>query len=80
MPPKPRCLDNNGAASRLGILLVLSLALIPLVAGASLQGTRVAVGDEAIDFTMQSIDGETYSLADLRGENTAILIFFRGTW
>ena len=77
---KPSCPDKNGAASRLGIVLVLSLALVPLVAGASLQGTRVAVGDEAIGFTMQSIDGETYSLADLRGENTAIVVFFRGTW
>ena len=80
MPAKPCRLHSNGAASRLGILLVLSLALVPLVAGASLQGTRVAVGDEAIGFTMSSIDGETYSLADLRGEKTAILIFFRGTW
>ncbi len=80
MPAKPSCLDDNGAASRLGILLVLSLALVPLVAGAAQQAARVAVGDEAIDFTMQSIDGETYSLADLRGEKTAIVIFFRGTW
>ncbi len=80
MPAKPCRLDNNGAASRLGILLVLSLALVPLVAGASQQRPRVAVGDEAIGFTMPSIDGETYSLADLRGEKTAILIFFRGTW
>ncbi len=80
MPAKPCRLDNNGAASRLGILLVLSLALVPLVAGASQQGPRVEVGDEAIGFTMPSIDGENYSLADLRGEKTAILIFFRGTW
>ncbi len=80
MPTKPCGLDSNGAASRLGILLVLSLALVPLVAGASAQSMRVAVGDEAIDFTMQSIDGETYSLGDLRGEKTVVLIFFRGTW
>ncbi len=72
--------ENNGAASRLGILLILSLALVPAVAGAAQQAARVAVGDEVIDFTLQSIDGETYSLADLRGEKTAIVIFFRGTW
>lgn len=44
------------------------------------QAERVAVGDEAIDFTMQSIDGETYRLSDLRGEKNAIIIFFRGAW
>lgn len=80
LPPTSSRAGNNGAASRLGILLILSLALVPLAAGAAQQAARVAVGDEAIDFTMQSIDGETYSLADLSGEKTALVIFFRGTW
>lgn len=68
-----------------GVLLAL-LAGILTVAPASgsstsaQQAERVEVGDQAIDFTMQSIDGETYRLSDLRGERNAILIFFRGTW
>ena len=60
--------------------MVLALALAPLVATASQQAARVAVGDEAVDFTLQSIDGESFSLSDLQGDQTAILIFFRGTW
>lgn len=80
VPVSSSRVENNGGASRLGILLILSLALVPAVAGAAQQAARVAVGDEVIDFTLQSIDGETYSLADLRGEKTAIVIFFRGTW
>ena len=43
MPAKSSCLDNNGAARRLRILLVLSLALVPLVAGAH----RLVVVDDA---------------------------------
>jgi hypothetical protein len=59
-------------------LFVLLLGAAPAAAGR--QPERVAVGDSAIDFTMQSIDGETYTLSDLRGEKNAIVIFFRGTW
>jgi len=65
-------------------LLLLAMTLSPAVAasksGAPMAAERVAVGDTAIDFTMQSIDGETYRLSDLRGDKNAIIIFFRGTW
>lgn len=56
-----------------------SASAIPQSASAT-QAERVALGDEAIDFTMESIDGETYRLSDLRGEKSVIIIFFRGTW
>lgn len=75
---------SPGAA---GVAMVASFVLSILMAGAAAapaavpeQAERVAVGDTAIDFTMQSIDGETYRLSDLRGEKNAIVIFFRGTW
>lgn len=45
-----------------------------------MQAERVAVGDEAIDFALESIDGASYRLSDLRGDKNAIVIFFRGTW
>ena len=68
----------------LGLLAVLLMSVAALTVashGASAtQAERVAVGDEAIDFTMQSIDGETYRLSDLRGEKNVIVIFFRGAW
>lgn len=70
----------TGAPQRLALLLLLTLALLPLAATGAQQDMRVAVGDEAIDFSMESIDGETYSLSGLRGEKTAVVIFFRGTW
>jgi len=63
------------------VFLVSAAATTAAAPGASVaQPERVAVGDEAIDFTMESIDGETYRLSDLRGEKNAIIIFFRGTW
>jgi cytochrome oxidase Cu insertion factor (SCO1/SenC/PrrC family) len=67
---------------RQGLCLVFMLAVLtPLAAQpAQMQEDRVQVGDEAIDFTMQSLDGETVSLSDMRGEKNVVVIFFRGTW
>jgi|TARA_B100002003_G_C13706124_1_gene354694 cytochrome oxidase Cu insertion factor (SCO1/SenC/PrrC family) len=64
------------------VILLMSAAAIAAVpqSSSATQVERVAVGDQAIDFTMESIDGETYRLSDLRGEKSAIIIFFRGTW
>jgi len=45
-----------------------------------MQAERVAVGDQAIDFALESIDGESYRLSELHGEKNVIVIFFRGTW
>jgi cytochrome oxidase Cu insertion factor (SCO1/SenC/PrrC family) len=68
----------------LGLFLVLLMSAAAITAApqsaSAAQAERVAVGDEAIDFTMESIDGETYRLSDLRGEKNAVIIFFRGTW
>ncbi len=69
-----------------GLIAALTLAIAPLMGaappgpGQAVQANRVAVGDEAADFSLQSIDGETHDLAGLRGEKNAIIIFFRGTW
>lgn len=41
---------------------------------------RIAVGQEAPDFTLTSSDGKTYSPSTLRGEKNLLMIFFRGTW
>jgi len=41
---------------------------------------RVEVGQEAPLFELESSDGESLRLAELRGESPLILIFFRGTW
>jgi len=44
------------------------------------QPERVQIGQEAPLFELETLDGETMSLKDLRGESPLILIFFRGTW
>lgn len=44
------------------------------------QPERVQIGQEAPLFELETLDGETLSLKDLRGESPLILIFFRGTW
>lgn len=88
--PLHHCLPPARGRNFVGLFAVLLISVAALTAapqGASAtqstaptQAERVAVGDEAIDFTLQSIDGETYHLSDLRGEKNAIIIFFRGAW
>lgn len=73
---------SGRALPGLFVVLLMSAATIPAAPqrASAAQAARVAVGDEAIDFTMESIDGETYRLSDLRGEKNAVIIFFRGAW
>ncbi len=57
--------------------LVLSAALVlaaPAVAQEDEGG--LAVGDTAPDFSLKGSDGETYSLAQFKGEKPVILAFF----
>ncbi len=41
---------------------------------------RVAVGDEAPDFSLRTMAGETLTLSRLRGEQNVVLAFYRGHW
>lgn len=41
---------------------------------------RVAVGDEAPDFRLASLAGETVRLSDFRGDQDVVLVFYRGHW
>ncbi len=57
--------------------LVLSAALVlaaPAVAQEEEGG--LAVGDTAPDFSLKGSDGETYTLAQFKGEKNVILAFF----
>ena len=40
---------------------------------------RIAIGDLAPDFTLESREGERVTLSDLRGRR-ALLVFYRGHW
>ncbi len=57
--------------------LVLSAALV-LAAPAAAQDEEegLTVGDAAPDFSLKGSDGETYSLAQFKGEKPVILAFF----
>ena len=44
------------------------------------QAEPIQVGAEAPDFSLESIDGQASRLSDLRGEKSAVIIFFRGSW
>lgn len=39
-----------------------------------------AVGSEAPDFTLETLDDRRISLSDFRGEAPVVLVFFRGEW
>jgi hypothetical protein len=41
---------------------------------------RVAVGDEAPDFSLMSYRGEVLTLSENRGVREILLVFYRGHW
>jgi hypothetical protein len=41
---------------------------------------RVKVGDEAPDFTLESLDGRRITLSSHRSNKNVILVFYRGHW
>lgn len=51
--------------------------------GHDLPGTdieRVAVGDEAPLFTLESFDRGPVALSGFRGDKSVVLVFYRGHW
>lgn len=69
------------------VAVLLSLTATS-VAGVQEEQAPDVTGPEALEvgappptgFELRSIDGDTYRLADLRGERPVLLLFFRGTW
>jgi cytochrome oxidase Cu insertion factor (SCO1/SenC/PrrC family) len=41
---------------------------------------RVAVGEPAPDFSLESYAGPVVTLSDYRGQKEVILVFYRGYW
>ena len=95
-PPAARPVEKAGwrglarAVAAAALLLTLGPTAIADAGAAAVGGrpqepqatpaARIAVGDQAPDFELRSLEGARYRLGDLRGEKTAIVIFFRGTW
>ena len=42
--------------------------------------TRLKVGDEAPDFTLEDQDAKPVTLSGYRGKKTVVLVFYRGYW
>ncbi len=40
----------------------------------------LAIGEQAPDFALPAIDGQTVSLSDYRGRQPLLLVFYRGWW
>jgi cytochrome c biogenesis protein CcmG, thiol:disulfide interchange protein DsbE len=59
-------------------LVCLSLLLASLACAASASGTGNRVGNEALDFTLQTIRGQELSLSQFRGQ--PVLVNFFATW
>jgi hypothetical protein len=57
----------------------LAVALSGAVASAG-EATELEVGSEAPRFKLEASNGSSHDLADLRGEKSLILVFWRGTW
>jgi hypothetical protein len=53
------------------------------VDGLGLPGTdlnRVAVGSQAPDFSLRTLEGDTVTLSAFRGSKDVVLVFYRGHW
>ena len=71
-------------------MIVAALALLEPPAGtlpqdAASRGTAdigdvLEIGVQPPDFMLSSIDGDSFALGDLRGVQSAVLVFFRGAW
>lgn len=42
--------------------------------------TRINIGAEAPDFTLEDQDGKAVTLSSYRGKKSVVLVFYRGYW
>jgi peroxiredoxin Q/BCP len=63
---------------------ITTIALAVAAAAATLTTASAAdrpqVGDPAPGFSLTASDGTRHDLAELRGEQAVVLVFFRGVW
>jgi|GEM_PF-4960191 len=62
------------------ILAGATLAAGLLMSALPASAARVAVGDTAPGFNLEATDHSMHQLEALRGEHSAVLVFFRGAW
>lgn len=62
------------------VLLSVLIAAHLSATNASWRSTPIGVGDVAPDFTLEDQNGHKIALADARGQNPVVLVFYRGYW
>src|SRR5260221_9636170 len=60
------------------VMLLLALVALQMRRNGPLAVAQVGAGDRAPDFTLQTFDGKTVNLADLRGQ--VVLVNFWASW
>ena len=59
------------------VMIILAITLLAVAPAPSLaQSAGPQVGDMAPDFTLQASDGNTYTLADFRGEQAVVIAWY----
>ncbi len=74
------CLSLSACGAESGGESVVTLGPVDGHDMAATELGRVALGDEAPGFTLESYAGQSVSLADYRGEKNVVLVFYRGHW
>ena len=72
--------DDAAPSGDSGDLAAPGLGPLDPIDGPGWDPERIAVGDLAPDFRLESYRGDTLQLTDYRGEREVILAFYRGSW
>ncbi|WP_020008362.1 thiol-disulfide oxidoreductase ResA [Salinicoccus albus] len=66
---------------RISIILTITVLIgITLWFNLTSDNKTVAVGDDAVDFQLKTLDGEDFRLSDLTNDNKGVILNFWGTW
>lgn len=87
--PRPAPLRSVGVAAA-GVMLAVTAACsgeAPATGASDVPSAPVtdrrvgsSVGDLAPDFTVETVDGETVTLSELRGQGKSVLLYFFASW
>ncbi len=68
---------NRQHLPTLGLVMLVWLLCASALAAA---GDRIETGAQAPPLALLSSEGESFDLQSLKGDQQALLVFFRGTW
>src|SRR5699024_10977017 len=74
---------KRGTRNILRVSIIVTVAVligVTLWFNLTSDNKTVAVGDEAVDFQLNTMDGEKIQLTELTGEDKGVILNFWGTW